>query len=146
MDSKVREVEAQTVGLDQRTGLMHVVAEHRLERGVEKMGGRVAAADGHAALHINGCRHGVAELEAAVDDLTGVHELAAFVILDVRNLKHGLAAADDARIADLAAHFGIERSLVEHDDALHAAHHSRRPARSSTTSATTFASSTESWS
>ena len=121
---KVREVEAQTVGLNQRTGLMHVVAEHRLERGVEQMRRGVAAADGHAALHINGCRHGVAELETAVDDLTCVHELAALVLLDVRDLKHGLAAADDARIADLAAHFGIERSLVEHDDALHAAHHS----------------------
>ena len=53
-----------------------------------------------------------------------MHELAALVLLDVRDLKHGLAAADDARIADLAAHFGIERRLVENDDALHAAHHS----------------------
>ena len=120
---KVREVEAQTVGLNERTGLMHVIAEHRLERGVEQMRRGVAAADGHAAFHINGCRHGVAELEAAGDDLAAVHELAALVLLDVGDLKDALAAADHAHVADLAAHFGIEWGLVEYDNALHAAHH-----------------------
>ena len=83
----------------------------------------MAAADRHAALCVDARLHSVAKLEAAGDDLAAVHELAALVLLDVRDLKDALAAADHARVADLAAHFGVERGLVEYDNALHAAHH-----------------------
>ena len=52
-----------------------------------------------------------------------MHILAALVLLHVGNFKFCVAAGDDAVVGDLAAHLGIERSLVEHDDALDTAHH-----------------------
>ena len=46
---EVREVEAQAVGRDQRTLLLHVRAEHLAQRGVQQVRGGVVAADVLAA-------------------------------------------------------------------------------------------------
>ena len=43
---KVGEVEAQAIRLHQRACLMHVVAQHLLQRRVQQVGGAVGAADG----------------------------------------------------------------------------------------------------
>ena len=50
---KVRKVETQPRGLDQRSGLLHVRAQHLAERGVEQVRSGVVAADGIAALAID---------------------------------------------------------------------------------------------
>ena len=94
-----------------------------LEGRVKQMGGSVRAAHALAALDVDARGHGVAELEAAGDDLAGMHILAALVLLHVGNFKFCVAAGDDAVVGDLAAHLGVERGLVEHDDALDTAHH-----------------------
>ena len=68
---EVREVKAQAVGLDKGAGLMNVVAQNVLEGRVKQMGGSVRAAHALAALDVDARGHGVAELEAAGDDLAG---------------------------------------------------------------------------
>ncbi len=102
---------------------MNVVAQNVLEGRVEQMGGGVRAAHALAALCVDARLHGLAKLEAAGDDLAGVHILAALVLLHVGDFKFCVAAGDDAVVGHLAAHLGVERGLVEHDDALHAGHH-----------------------
>ena len=50
---EVREVEAQAVGRDHRARLLHVLAEHLLQRLVEQVGRRVVGADGVAPLVVD---------------------------------------------------------------------------------------------
>ena len=52
----VREVEAQAIGADQRAGLLDVLAEHLAQRVVEDVRAGVVAADGDAALDVDGRR------------------------------------------------------------------------------------------
>ena len=50
----VAEVEAQAIGGDQRALLLHVVAEHLAQGPVQEVGGGVVAADGVAAVAVDG--------------------------------------------------------------------------------------------
>ena len=52
----MRKVEAQSVRLDKGACLMGMLAEHSLERGVEQVRRRVRAANGVAALRVDGCK------------------------------------------------------------------------------------------
>jgi len=119
---KVGEVEPQPVGLHQRAGLMHMVAQHLLQCSVQQVRGAVGTPDALAAFGIDGGRYSLPHLELAGDHLAVVHELAALVLLDVIDLKSGIAAGDDAVVGHLTAHFSVERRLVQHHNALHAAH------------------------
>ena len=115
---EVGEVKAQTVRLHQRTGLVHMVAQHFPQGLVQQMGGTVGTHDGLTALHIQLALHGVADL-----DLAGLHdalvqELAALVLLHIRDPEHAGAAGDGAVVGGLTAHFRIEGSLVQNHDAL----------------------------
>ena len=116
------EVEAQLVGLHQGAGLVHVVAQHLVEHGVQQMGGGVGPHDGFAALDINGGRDGAAHLQHALGQLAGVHILAALVLLHVGDLEGDAVGGDDAVVGHLAAHLGVEGGLVQHHDGLHAGH------------------------
>ena len=123
---EVGEVKAQPVRLHQRAGLMAVVAQHGDQGALQQMGGGVGAADGLAALGVDGGLHGVAHLDLAVGHLAGVQGavvqvLAALVLDHVIDLEDGLALADHAVVGDLAAHLGVEGGLVQHQDALIAA-------------------------
>jgi hypothetical protein len=60
---QVREVEAQAIRRDQRSLLRHVGAEHRAQGPVQKVGGRVVAANGVAALDVDGELERVADLQ-----------------------------------------------------------------------------------
>ena len=120
---EVGEVEADAVGLHQRACLVHVVAQHLFQSGVQQVGGGVGTADGLAALHVNGGGDGVAHFQHATGELAVVHILAALVLLHVVDGEHGLAQGDGAVVTHLAAHLSIEGGAVQHHDALHAAHH-----------------------
>ena len=49
-----------------------------------------------------------------------MHELAALVLLNIRHLEGAVGSLNGAVVSHLAAHLGIERRLVQHQDALHA--------------------------
>ena len=118
---KVGKVEAQTIRLHQRAGLMDVVAQHLLQRGIQQVGGGVGAAHGAAALRIDGGGNAVAHMEGAPQQLAVVHILAALVLLDVGHHKLRAVGGDDAVVGHLTAHLGVERGLIQHHDGVHAA-------------------------
>ena len=63
----VAEVEAQPVGGDQRALLLDVLAQHLAQRPVQQVGGGVVAADGVAALDVDGGGDQLAGLDLALD-------------------------------------------------------------------------------
>ena len=109
---EVGEIEAQRVGADVGSLLLHMVAEHLLQRVVQEMGGGVVAGGSLAQRHIDAGRkllRGV--LRHTLEDVDALVVLALRVAHD-----HGLVAADElALVADLAAHLAIERRIVEHN-------------------------------
>ena len=119
---KVSKVEAQAIRLHQRASLMHMVAQHLHQRRVQQMGGAVGAADGGAAVGVDGRRHTVAHGHAAAEQLAVVHELAALVLLHIADHELHAVAGDHAVVGHLTAHFGVEGGLVQHQDGLHTGH------------------------
>ena len=111
---EVREVKAQAAVVDERAGLVDVLAQDRLEGGVEQVRGGVVAADELAAVRVDRGAHGVAHVERALGDLGDVRVQAA-VALGVADLELGGVAREGAGVAHLAAHLGVERGAVEHD-------------------------------
>ena len=81
---------------------------------------RVRAHDGLAAVCIDGRGHGVADGQRAGDELAVVHELAALVLLHVGDGEFGGFGVNRAVVGDLAAHFGVERGLVEDKNCIRA--------------------------
>ncbi|SCJ42444.1 Uncharacterised protein [uncultured Blautia sp.] len=99
---------------------MHMVAQDLLQGSVQQVRGAVSSHDGLPALHVDGCGDGLPHAEGAGDHLAGVHELAALVLLNIRHLEGAVGSLNGAVVSHLAAHLGIERRLVQHQDALHA--------------------------
>ena len=67
------EVEAQPLGIHQRTLLLHALAEHRAERPVEDVGAGVVPPDGVTASDVDARRGLLARLDRALDaDLVAV--------------------------------------------------------------------------
>ncbi len=66
------EVEAQTVGADERARLFDVLAEHLAQGVVEDVGASVVAANGGAPTHVDGRRGGGPGDDAAPDNTGGV--------------------------------------------------------------------------
>ncbi len=83
---EVAEVEAQAVGLDQRAGLGHVVAQPRAEGGVEQVGGGVGATDSVAAGGVDRGLDGRAAAQLALDDARAVQPVAGLVAAGVEHL------------------------------------------------------------
>ena len=113
----MREVKAQPVRLYQRAGLMDMVAEHLLQRRLKQMGGGVGARDSVAPLQVQLGGHLVIQGEAAGAHLAVMKVFAALGLLGVGDLKDRLAARDAPVVAHLAAHLGVERGLVQDEDA-----------------------------
>ncbi len=122
---EVREVKAQMIGRDQRSRLLHVLAQHFAQSGLQQMRGGVIA---HGGLANFGVDHGVdlvARHESARPSRfaeVGFHDLMRPHSLDwvVASLHFGndgvvIVAVKPSAIADLAAGFGIERRVVEDD-------------------------------
>ena len=111
-------VKAQEVRLHQRSGLMHMIAQHVAQGLLQQMGGAVGTADGGAAGLVVDGGDRVAQLQVPGEELAVVHELAALVFQDVVDLETGLADAQRAVVTHLAAHLGVENGLVQYDDGL----------------------------
>ena len=117
---EVCEVVAQAVRLDKGACLMGMVAENRAQSIVQQMRCGVGAHDGLAAGGIDGRGHGIADGQRAGDELAVVHELAALVLLHVGDGEFGGFGVNGAMVGDLAAHFGVERGLVEDKNCIRA--------------------------
>ena len=83
----VRKIEAQAVGRDQAALLGDVAAEAMAQRGVEQMGRAVVGADRGAAFGVDDLVEGIAELDAALDDLGGERVEAAERLRRVLNMR-----------------------------------------------------------
>jgi hypothetical protein len=109
---RMGEVEAGLVGIDLRTLLLHVRAEHFAQRLVHQVRRRMVA-------HRAGARRGIDfRRDAAADfQCSGAHHavVAEDAGLDLLRVFHGedaVAGTQFADIADLAAGFGIEGRVV----------------------------------
>ena len=111
----VREVEAQAVGGDQRSGLLDVLTEDLTERVVDEVGGRVVAADRVAPLDVDRRRRCLAGGDRAVDDARRVAAQVGEGERRVDDLGSAGLGGDRAGVADLATALGVERCLVDED-------------------------------
>ena len=110
---RMREVEAQPVGRDQRALLRDVIAEHLAQRLVQQMRRRMVAADGAAARVIDLERKRGAGLQRALLHRADVHEQVAGLLLRVGDAEAHAVGGHHAGVADLAAGLAIERRLVD---------------------------------
>ena len=108
---EVREVETQRVGADERTLLLHMVAQHLFQGVVQQVRGRVVGCAGVALVGVHaGHELSLGLLGQFLHDVYGLVVLA----LGIDNLD-GLVLADEhALFAYLSAHFAIERSDRKH--------------------------------
>src|SRR5450830_1731469 len=114
----VAEVETGLVGIDQRTLLRHVAAQHFAQGLVHQVGGRVVA-DGAAALvFVDPGIDLVADLERAFGQHAVVAEHVGLDFEGVFHLEQTASAAQHALVAHLAAGLGVEGGRVEHGDAV----------------------------
>ena len=109
---EVREVEAQTVGRDQRAALLDVGAQHLAQGSIQQVGAGVVRLNGAALVDVDaGHELGLHVLRQLLHDVDALVVLA----LGVDDL-HGLLFRDEhALVANLATHLAIERRLVEHE-------------------------------
>ena len=115
--ARLAEVEAQPVGRDQRALLRHVLAQMPPQRGMQQVGRGVGAADAVAAGDVDRQLDRVAHGERAAVQRADMDEQVAQPLLRVGHRDHGVADADGAGVADLAAGFAVERGLVgDHHD------------------------------
>ena len=112
---EMREVEAQPVRCDERTGLLDMLAEHLGERALQDMRRRVVAGDECATALVDGGVHDVILVDAAARHYTVVDGQALLRALRVIDDDGAKLARDGAGISHLATHLAIERRLVEHD-------------------------------
>ncbi len=113
------EVEAQPVGRDQRTRLLHVRAEHLAQRPVQHVRRGVVAADAVASHRVDRGhppRRPREALPLAHDALVHDHR-TRHSVLGVAHVEHRAAGdnADRAGIADLSTRLRVERCAIEHD-------------------------------
>ena len=116
---RMREIEAQAVGRDQRALLRDMRAERLAQRRVEEMRRRVVGADRAAPRRVDRQPHRLAGHEAADLHLAEVHEEAVGLLLRVGDAEaRAVLRFDRAGVADLAAGLAVERRLVDDDRAL----------------------------
>ena len=97
---------------------MHMVAQHFFKSRIQQMGGGVGPADGLAPLAVNGSLHAVAYFQRALGQMSIVHELSALILLHIRNCKGHSLRSNNAVVCHLAAHFRVERRLIQHHNAI----------------------------
>ncbi|CCZ49491.1 putative uncharacterized protein [Bacteroides sp. CAG:661] len=109
---EVREVEAQRVRRNQRTLLLHVVAQHGAQGLVQQVRTRVVGGAGGALVGVYAGHHRCVEV---FGQLLGDMDGQVVLLLGVDDVD-GLELTDqDARVAYLTAAFGVERRLVQHN-------------------------------
>ena len=112
----VRKVEARFPGVHERPLLLHVRPQHLAQRLVHQVSGRMIAHGALAPRRVHARRHLVAHGEPPGRERAVVAEHVGLDLLRVGN-GEGAARRDElARVADLAARFGVERGLVQHHD------------------------------
>ena len=111
-------VKAEEVRLHQRARLMHMLAQHVPQRLLQQVGRAVSASDGGTALLVIGSPDRIAQLQYTAYEFSGVHDLAALVLLHVADLKFHTLRAQAAVIGHLAAHFGVQDRAVKNHDGL----------------------------
>ena len=106
----MREVEAQAIRTHQRARLVHMIAKHLAQRGVQQVRGRVISLD--VATH--GCRYGRAHgPKRDVPRRSPDHGGSSVDLLDVLDLERPAFAGDVPTIGDLAAGFRVERCVAQ---------------------------------
>ena len=113
----VREVETGLAGVDQRTLLRYMIAQHLAQRGVHQVGGRVVPCRTRARRGVNYRAHSVTQLEGARRKAAMVAKNFRLDLLRVFNRETAARGHQFANVAHLAAGFGVERRAVEHHDA-----------------------------
>ena len=110
---EMREVETQTVGMYQRAFLLHMRAEHFAQSLMQQVSGRVVGADGHTAVSINAGNELLFRILRQLKAQLHTHIVFA---LGVKHLYLATFAVNqDAAVAYLTAHLGIERSARQHN-------------------------------
>ena len=94
---------------------MDMLAQDLAQGLLQQVGGSVVAADGGTALLIDGSGNLVVNVDGAVQQLTGMDEIALRSLFDLGDLQLGVAADKITVVSDLAAHLCIERGTVQHD-------------------------------
>lgn len=112
----VAEVETGLVGIDQRPLLRHMRTQHFAQGLVHQVGGRVVAHGAGALVGIDLGLDGVADGQAALDQLTVVAEHLGLDLLRVRHGEQAIGRFQRTGVAALAAGFGVERRGVQHHD------------------------------
>ena len=110
----VAEIKAQPIRCIERAALAHVIAQGCTQGFVQQVGGRVVGANGTAAVRIHGQCNRIAARDCPLNHLGYMHKNAGG-LARIRHLQQCAVAANSARIADLAAAFGVERRLVQRD-------------------------------
>ena len=104
-------------GIDQRARLLHVLAQHLAQRGVQQVRAGVVAHGGAADFVVD---HGV-NFVADVDGLLGDDAMRAHALhgighaFDLGDQRVVIVGVEPANVADLPAGLGVERRVVEHD-------------------------------
>ena len=112
---EMAEIEAQPLPVHVGAGLLHMAAQHLPESLVQQMGGAVVLAGVAPLCGIHRERGRISHLEHALGDNADVAYLAAQELYGIPHLEAAVRRGDDACVCILAAHGGIERSLL-HDD------------------------------
>ena len=107
------EIESQFLSANVGTFLCSIGAGHLMQRPMQQVGDGMVALDGRAVSGINGQLGGGTLLRhvVALDEMQ--KGVAGF--LGVRNLPLLVADSERARVAHLAAHFGVKRCAIKHN-------------------------------
>src|SRR5260370_13510049 len=108
----MRKIESQPVGGHQRTLLLDMRAENLPQCGVQQVSGGMIERDGFSTLNVDLRGHHIAYMQFTAFEHPDMGKRCAY-LLGVAHGKPRPGALEDARIADLAAAFRIERCVVE---------------------------------
>ena len=113
----MREVEAQVYGIDQRSGLLHVLAENLAQSRMKKMGRGVVAHGGFANVVVHDGVDFVSDADGLLgEDLMGAHALNRGIASgNVGDDGVVIVGVEPSAIADLSARLRVERSVIEND-------------------------------
>src|SRR5208282_3141264 len=115
--SEVREIKAQMIRSDQRTGLLHMLAQHFSQTRVEQMRSRVIAHCGLARFRVDDGIDFIAGVEWGFhDNLMRAHSLYRVIASShFGNDSVVVVGVKPSAIANLPTGFGVEGSVIEND-------------------------------
>ena len=111
--TEVGKIEAQALIVLIRTSLMHMIAQYLTQGSLQQMRTRVVAGNGAAAAAAHAGLGFLPNLHHAVLQHTVVNVIALRGLLHVLHRQLGIAHQQHAVVGHLAAHFSIERSLIQ---------------------------------